>query len=53
MLKFLQQVLKDNLKDGNLVYIINFAAISLAIVVKWLLNSLAMMAGSAMSLPFT
>ena len=32
---------------------INFASISLAIVVKWLLNSLAMMAGSVMSLPFT
>ena len=32
---------------------INFALIYLAIVVKWLLNSLAVIAGSVMSLPFT
>ena len=33
--------------------VINFASICLGIFVKWLLNSLAMMAGSVMSLPFT
>ena len=33
--------------------VINFASISLGIVVKWLLNSLAIIAASVMSLPFT